>query len=227
MVQARMSSSRLPGKVLRLVGSQPLLGVLLERLRRCVELDGLLVATSVAADDLAIERFCRVQRIPVFRGSLPDVAGRFLAAAESCGCDAFVRVCADSPLLDGGLVDAMVRRFRARRPDLLTNVSPRRYPSGQSVELVSVAAFRRARAAMEPRHSEHVTAYFYEHPDAFDIDALDPSFDWSDVRMVVDSAEDLQVMTLVFAGFERPHWTYDLAALVPRFRALRPSAEGW
>src|SRR6266852_6355172 len=107
-VQARMSSRRLPGKVLRPIDGKPVLLYVLERLERCRTLDSVLVATSVDPSDDAVEEICHRRGTPCCRGPLDDVAGRFLAAARERDVDGFVRVSGDSPLLDQRLVDEAV-----------------------------------------------------------------------------------------------------------------------
>lgn len=206
IVQARLSSRRLPGKVLRPIGGRPMLALLLERLERVAGRDDIVVATSVEADDDALAAWCAAHDVVCFRGSLDDVAGRMLAAARAHGFDALVRVCADSPFLDPALVRRAVDAYRAHAPDLVTNLFPRRaWPRGQSVEVIRRAALERTYDEMDgPGDREHVTPYFYRHPDRFHLLPLEASVDHSEARLVVDTAEDLAEAERIVARAPRP-----------------------
>lgn len=187
-----MSSSRFPGKVLRDVAGKPVLAHVVARLRRCSELDGVFVATSTDSDDDPVADWCVRADVPCRRGPLDDVAARFAQVVSEEGLDAFVRIAGDSPLIDPELVDDFVRRLRSRRPDVVTNVFPRSFPPGQSVEVVANEAYARALPLMEGSDDrEHVTAVFYRRSDAFEIEniALDPPR--RDVHLAVDHPDDL------------------------------------
>lgn len=192
LVQARMTSSRCPGKVLLDIAGRPLLGHLLDRLRTVSSLDALAVATSDESSDDPVAAYCQEAGVACFRGSLGNVAGRMGAAAAWLGLESFVRLCGDSPFLDPDLVRQAVALCRERAPDLVTNCLPKRHPAGQSVEVVSTAAFAASYPDFcAPAHYEHVTGYFYEHAGQFSICALTTDTDYGDVRLVVDTAEDL------------------------------------
>ncbi len=193
IVQARMRSRRLPGKVLRPLNGKPLLQYVLERVSRCARVDSIVVCTSTEPDDDPIEAFCLARRISCFRGDHDNVAKRFLEALARFGFDPFVRVCGDSPLIDPGLIDEGLEIYATgcktsstlgfktgstRRCEIVTNClcgtdSPagrRAFPSGQSVEVFSAETYRRGYARMDtPEHFEHVTRFFYEHAADFRI----------------------------------------------------------
>lgn len=192
LVQARMSSRRLPNKVLRLLGDKPLLGHLLQRLSTVPRLHIVAVATSTEQSDDPIEAFCASTGVLCYRGGLGDVTRRLLDAASVFGLDAFVRVCGDSPLLAPSLVGRAVDLFMESRPDLVTNCLPKRFPAGQSVEVVSVRALARAYAQFaRADHYEHVTAFLYENVDRFAIQRIETDADYSGVHLAVDNPEDL------------------------------------
>jgi spore coat polysaccharide biosynthesis protein SpsF len=223
IVQARMSSRRLPGKVLRRVAGKPLLGYLVERLRRCRPLDGVTLATSTSPDDDAVARFCEAEAVPCHRGPLDDVAGRFLGALEQTRADAFVRVNGDSPLLDPRLIDVAVTRFRGGDADVVTNVLRRTYPPGQSVEVVRGYAFRRAyRLMTEPADFEHVTRVFYRLPDRFRLVGFESPTDRSGVRLAVDTPDDLAAFAAIVARMSRPHHEYSLEEILELHHAVAP-----
>lgn len=215
IVQARMTSTRLPGKVLRRVRDRPLLQYLLERLQRCDRLDGVTVATSVDPSDDPIETFCVEFGVSCYRGSLDDVARRCADAAGSRGWDAFVRLCADSPLLDPALVDRAIAEYRSREVDLVTNIFPRSYPHGQSVEVVRTSEFTRVVELMTSADDrQHVTRYYYRHAERYRIYNVRSEVNYGDLVLAVDTPGDLQRFETLVAGFERPHWEYGLSELV-------------
>lgn len=215
IVQARMSSARLSGKVLLPLAGKPVLAYLLERLERCRSLTDVVVATSTDASDDPIAGFCASVGVPCHRGALDDVAGRFLSASDAYGLDGFVRVNGDSPFLDQRLVDRGVELFRAKPCDLVTNLLPRTFPRGESVEVVSIEALRRAHEEMGSADDrEHVTAYLYREPDRFEIRGFSAPEDWSDVRLVVDTEEDMELLAQMIERMTKPDWEYDCAALV-------------
>jgi spore coat polysaccharide biosynthesis protein SpsF (cytidylyltransferase family) len=209
IVQARMSSRRLPGKVLLPVGDRPLLGHLLDGLRLAREADTLLVATSQDVSDDPVAAFCASEGTPCFRGPLDDVATRFRDAARAHSLDAFVRICGDSPLLDHRLVDAAAALFRHDDADVVSNVSRRTFPKGQSVEVVGVNALLKALMETDdPLDREHVTRYFYAHPERFTIRSFESGRECAGVNLCVDTTSDLRRMAALFASLEKPHWTY-------------------
>lgn len=224
IVQARMDSERFPGKVLHPVCGKPMLEYLLERLERCALLDAAVVATSSGQTDDPIERFCRVRGKKCFRGSLNNVAGRFRGALERYRFDAFVRVSGDSPLLDPGLVDMAVGMFLQGDFDLVTNVFPRSYPRGQSVEIVRAESFRLVCDDTWPdEESQHVTLFFYRNPNQFKIRNFSAQTDLSNIHLAVDTVEDMERFAAIVAGMEKPHWQYGFEEIVAMYREISSS----
>jgi spore coat polysaccharide biosynthesis protein SpsF len=216
-----MSSTRLPGKVLMPIVDRTLLGMLMDRLARCRAIDTIIVATSDQPDDDAIAQFCADESIDVFRGPLEDVAARFAGAARSNGLDAFVRVCADSPLLDPLLVDAAAARIKKGDCDVVTNVMPRTYPPGQSVEAVTTTAFARSRAFMTaPADREHVTRALYANAENFRIERILRVEPCTEPHLVVDTADDLTRIAAVVKRMDRPHWQYSLNEILELARTV-------
>jgi spore coat polysaccharide biosynthesis protein SpsF len=165
IVQARMGSTRLPGKVLKEAAGKPLLAHLLERLSRARTLDRIVVATSTDGRDDAIAELCGRLGVPVFRGSETDVLDRYFRAAEEFGLDVIVRVTADCPLIDPELVDEKVEFFLQNRGrfDLVTNRHPLTYPDGLDFDVLSREALGHAwRSATAPHHREHTVPFFWE-----------------------------------------------------------------
>jgi spore coat polysaccharide biosynthesis protein SpsF len=201
VVQARMSSTRFPGKVLADLHGAPLIVRLLERLAQ-VEQTGVVVATTTETDDDPLAETVARAGVKVVRGSLDDVLGRFAAAAATVGADPVVRITADCPLADPGLIDAMLARWRELdgTADLLTNVSPPTYPDGLDVEIVSRAALERANAECNDAFErEHVTRHLHQRPEDYRHVAWTTEPDRSGERWTVDYPQDLDFVRAVYA----------------------------
>ena len=195
VVFARMTSSRLPGKVLADIGGTPLLALLVERLVHCAAVSDVVVATSTTAADDPVAAAAHGLGVACHRGPLDDVAARAVAAAALVGADRFFRANGDSPFLPVELYAGAIEQFDATDADVVSNVSPRRFPPGASVELVRTATLERALADMTAEEAEHVTLHLYRHADQYRIVPLDvePPEDRSEsARLVVDTAEDLE-----------------------------------
>jgi spore coat polysaccharide biosynthesis protein SpsF len=209
IIQARMSSRRLPGKVLAPIDGRPMLGYLLDRLAHSRGLDGVCVATSDSISDDPIAAFCTSQLIPCYRGALDDVVARLVAAAEQSNADAFVRISGDSPLLDPDLVTQAVALFRGKVPDLVSNVVIRTFPKGQSVEVINTSTMRTTlpRLVGADEH-EHVTLHFYRNRKDFRVVSFERDIDASHIQLSVDTQEDLFRVQELLSRFKRPHWSY-------------------
>lgn len=219
IIQARMTSQRLPGKVLRPLCGVPMLGHLLTSVCRC----GLpvIVATSVEKSDDPLAEFCQQMDVLCVRGPLDDVAARFALAAEQSRSKAFVRISGDSPLLDHRLISRAVELYQQQNVDIVTNLLPRVFPKGQSVEVVGVEAFRKARVKMYlPRHLEHVTSYFYDHAQDFRIVSFQSGEPALDMQMSVDTQEDFCRAEAMINGLDKPLWQYTWKELADRMVGL-------
>ncbi len=195
IVQARMSSRRLPGKVLRMLGDRPIIGHIIDRVRRSSLLDGVVIATSTEPSDDPLAQFCADCDIPCVRGDLQDVASRYALAMDSCPADIYVRLCGDSPVMDPEVIDRVVLCYRDKRPSLATNVFPRTYPAGLSVEAIDPTVFRCARASFSTQaHREHVTRYFYEHVNQYRISNVVNTPSMNDLDLSVNTPEQWAVM---------------------------------
>lgn len=200
IVQARMGSTRLPGKVLMDLGGETALGRVVRRLRRATLVDKIVVATSNSAADDAIIRECERSDVVSFRGSENDVLDRFYHASRACAAEAVVRITSDCPLIDPELVDETIRVFQDRDGDYASNIFPRSYPRGLDAEVFSTTALGVAwREAHEPYQREHVTPYFYVHPQRFRLISLRGQIDYSHYRWTLDTAEDLDLLRTIYA----------------------------
>lgn len=224
VIQARFSSARLPGKVLRPLGGRPMLGWLLERMRAVPEAGCVVVATSDRPEDDPVAAYARASGALIHRGPLEDVLGRFAGAAAAYALEPVVRVSGDSPLLDPGLVSRALQLYREGGSDLVTNVLERSYPKGQSVEAIGAGALRAAAAeARAADEREHVTPYFYAHPGRFRIRnfALVPAA--ADMRLCVDTEEDFACMEALVVRMASRGGGYGLAELMQAYRDLAGS----
>lgn len=219
IVQARMGSSRLPGKVLADLAGCSTLERLINRAHRAKRLSQLLVATSLSAQDDAIAQECARLSIFCFRGSEDDVLDRYYRASQECGARAIVRITADCPLIDPALVDELVEAFLAARCDYASNALIPRYPRGLGIEAFSVEALHLAwREARQPYQRVHVTPYFYQNPDKFTVLSVIGQTDYSHLRWTLDTREDLELIREIFARFgtcDDFHWR-DVLALLER-----------
>lgn len=209
IIQARMSSHRFPGKTLHLVHGKPMLGYLVERLLACRGLSSFVVATSAHQSDDAIETYCRSENILCYRGELADLAARFCGALKEHAFDAFVRVNGDSPLIDPALIEEGIRLYLSTKPDLVTNVFPRTYPKGQSVEIMGRGFFSKHYPSLETEEDhEHITAFFYRNRSRFRILNFESEGDYSRVQLSVDNLGDMCKFKKIIGRMDRPHWEY-------------------
>ena len=205
VVQVRMSSERLPGKVLMPLAGRPALDWLLERLDHATELDAIVVATSDDPSDDPVAEFVRERGTALHRGPLEDVARRMLDAAREHELDAVVRVTGDAPLLDQRLVDEGVRTLRREGCDLVTNVRPRSYPPGQSVEVFLTNALEAAHAGpTTPADREHVTGPLYAG--AFSVVRFFADPPRTEPSVALDTREDHARLEAILSRLDRPHW---------------------
>jgi spore coat polysaccharide biosynthesis protein SpsF len=200
ILQGRMSSSRLPGKVLKPILGRPMIGLQLDRLKRCMTTSKLVVATSIEPTDDPIAAFCSTEDVPCFRGSLNDVLGRFEGAAHTHEpVDHVVRLTADCPLSDPAVIDRLVQTHIAGGFDYTSNVGILRFPDGLDAEVMTRSALAAAAAeATDPFEREHVTPFLYRHPERFRIGHLDNYADQTHMRWTVDTLEDFRMVEAVF-----------------------------
>ena len=200
IVQARMGSSRLPGKVLEDVEGETVLARVLNRLRRARLINELLVATTNGTADDAIVQECRRCSVLVCRGDEDDVLDRYFRAAQLAKADIVVRITSDCPLIDPEITDKTIAAFVQSCPDYASNVLVRTYPRGLDTEVMSFDALARAwQEARKPHEREHVTPYIYEHSAQFKLLSVTGDADHSGHRWTVDTPEDLALVRAIYA----------------------------
>lgn len=215
-----MTSKRLPGKTLINVHGKPLLGFLIERIKKCKLIDGVVLATSSDPSDDPLEVFAKNQSISVYRGSLENVAERLCSAARSNQADGLVRICGDSPLIDPYLIDQLVYLFRSSPGvDLVTNVQTRTFPKGQSIEVISVSALEsKVSAGLTEEEKEHATLSFYKPSDQSNKLSVTRSPDISSVQLSVDNQRDLKIFEAITRFLGEPYEQHDLPSLCNAYR---------
>jgi glutamate-1-semialdehyde aminotransferase/spore coat polysaccharide biosynthesis protein SpsF (cytidylyltransferase family)/predicted dehydrogenase len=202
IIQARMGSSRLPGKSMAEIEKQPMLWHVIKRVKRATLVDRVVVATSTAPGDDAVERFCQENDVPCYRGSENDVLDRFYVAARGEKASQVVRITADCPLIDPEVIDRVVRRFQRGDLDYASNAMVRSYPDGLDTEIFSFAALERAwHEASKSSEREHVTPYL--RSDKFRTANIenDSTVSYQHYRWTVDEAADLEFIRAVYKGF--------------------------
>jgi spore coat polysaccharide biosynthesis protein SpsF len=229
IIQARMSSTRLPGKVLLPLVGRAVLSHLLERLSYCTTLSEVVVATSDDASDDVLAQWCLDQGVQVFRGSLNDVLDRYYQCALSHQAQAVVRITADCPALDPALVDDVVGGFQAGAYDLFYLGGE--FPDGLDCAVFSFSALQRAwREARLPSEREHVGPYVVNHPEWFRIGHLEKFKGLAHHRWTLDEPRDLVFLQSVFERLQqptgRPFLTQDLLGLLDREPELMQANDG-
>ena len=192
VVQARFDSSRLPGKVLKSLCKKKMLQWTYERLSECNRALKVVVATSREVTDDPIAEFCEGASWPYYRGSLANVAERFATIIQQEQIPAFVRISGDSPLIDPKIVDQAIQLYENSDSDLVTNIQIRSFPKGQSVEVLKSKTFLRILPEFNKYEQEHVTPFYYRHPERFRITAFTSGVDAGSCQLSIDTPADFE-----------------------------------
>ena len=220
IVQARMTSTRLPGKVLLPLGGEPMLARLVERLKRVRGADQIVIATTTNAADDAIASLCDQLGVPCHRGSELDVLSRYAEAARAHQADVVVRITSDCPLIDPALIDDVIARFQQGDADCVSNMLPPTWPYGMAVEVFGAQALAEAHAeATQPAEREHVTPFLYAHPERYRLHNVASPTDLSGQRWTVDTPEDYALVQRLFDAVHPTHPDFTLADLLATMQA--------
>ncbi len=206
IIQARMSSTRLPGKVLLDLAGEPMLVWVVERTRLAKTIDEVVVATTTDPSDDPLEVVCQARGYLCYRGSLYDVLDRYYQSARQLNADIVVRITADCPLIDPGVVDKTVQEFLNTNADFAANRLPlpwgRTYPVGLDTEVCSLAGLELAwKEAQLTYQREHVMPFFYDQPERFRIQHVNHPVDYGALRWTVDTPEDLALVRQICENF--------------------------
>ena len=211
IIQARMGSTRLPGKVLLDLAGAPVLARVVNRCRRAATLDDVVVATTTLAADDPIVELCRANNWKSFRGQEDDVLDRYYHAAMQSQAEVVVRITSDCPLIEPEIIDLTVKTFLEHGSlDYAGNsLPPRTFPRGLDVEVFSFEALARAwREDTNPAWREHVTPYIYRHPEKFRLHAVINDADLSSRRWTVDTAADLAFVRKIYEQFSHDGFSW-------------------
>ncbi len=217
IIQARLGSTRLPAKVLRLIQNRPMLSYMIERVRQVKQLHGFLIATTKNESDNPIVAFCEAQGVPVFRGDENDVLDRYYQAAKFSKADVIVRLTADCPLIDPAVVDQIIAAFLERSPqiDFVGNVKPATFPDGMDTEVFSFKALERAwEETKNSLEREHVTPYFYDMPGRFQTLNIEAPKNYSHYRVTVDYENDFEAVSEVLKALHKPGQAFGYQEIV-------------
>jgi spore coat polysaccharide biosynthesis protein SpsF len=239
VVQARMGSTRLPGKVLRTIGGRPVLAWMIDRLRAASELDELVVATTYLPIDEPIRALCSELGVASAAGHPTDLLDRHLKVGRARQADAIVKIPSDCPLIDPRVVDLVVGEFRRTYPNdsYVGNLHPATWPDGQDVEVIRFDALEEAWClATRTFQREHTTPFIWDQPDRFRIrNVVWPTGRDSSAshRLTLDYEEDLTLIAEVFKALHRPeHPPFSVEEIValldarPDLRALNAAHHG-
>ena len=221
VILARMSSRRLPGKMLRKLAGRPLIDHVIDRACRIRSVAQPVIATSDESSDDCLAAHCEARPVDVFRGALDNAARRVRDCAVEYGWDYFARINGDSPFLDPDLIERGLGRAIEGGLDLVTNLQPRTYPYGVTVEVFAMQAYQAAFARMSrPEDLEHVSAFFYRHLAEFRyVNLVSPNGNNADVHLTIDDEADLVRAEALIRGLGPGYDRAGLDRIVTTYRA--------
>ncbi|MEZ4752909.1 MAG: NTP transferase domain-containing protein [Bdellovibrionota bacterium] len=222
IIQARMSSSRLPGKSLLPFGKSNLLQHQINVLSACPKLDLIIVATSDHQSDQAIADYCEQMNIECFRGPLDNVAQRFYLAIKHYKPDVFARFCADRPFYDWRILDQAYKNILSTGADICTNVTPATFPKGQTTEVIKANLYLETFHEMqETEDLEHVTRYFYQNKECFQIENItSDTGDHADINLCIDTKEDYDRAIKILGLMSEPYANYSYQDIIKFYRQV-------
>jgi spore coat polysaccharide biosynthesis protein SpsF len=218
-IEARMTSSRLPGKVLLEAAGKPLLEHMVERLRRVEALDEVVIATTSETSSEPIVALADRLGIGCFRGSEEDVLARVLGAAQAYEADLIVETTGDCPLIDPGVIAHVIARFHDGDVDYCSNTMERTYPRGMDVQAFPTAVLAEvAELTNDPADREHVSLYIYEHPERYRLrSVVSERPETGALRLTVDTPEDYELIRTIFETLYPGDPAFDLDAILALF----------
>ena len=193
IIQSRLNSKRLPGKSLLKLGKQEMIKWCFQRVEQCHKIDKIILATSKNTLDDPLEDFCKLNNIIIYRGSLDNVVERFCKVLNKYQSDRFFRINGDSPFLDSSLLDRAAKISETHNADIITNVFPKTFPKGQSVELIKSDFFlSQSRYITRNYDKEHVTPYFYKNSNSFMIINFSNDVNMCHFQTSIDTPQDFK-----------------------------------
>ena len=202
IVQARMGSTRLPGKILLDIEGKPMLWHVVNRLSYSKLINEIVIATTNDKKDDETANFCKDNRSYCYRGNQEDVLDRYYQAAKIHSADIVIRITSDCPLIDPAITDEVASYYldNQENVDYVSNTIKRTYPRGMGTEVISFKALEKCWQEAKKKHQrEHVTPYIYEHPEIFNLSNIENKRDLSDLRLTVDEEKDLELIRKIYA----------------------------
>jgi len=201
IIQARITSTRLPGKVLIDIEGKPMIWYVINRLKFCKKFDDIILAIPDTKANDVLEDFAKDNKVKYFRGSEKDVLSRYYEAAKKFKCDVIVRITSDCPLIDPQIIDWVIKKHLDSDVDYTSNTLKRTFPRGLDAEVFNFKVLERAyKKAKENYQREHVTPYIYEHPEIFKLQNIEAKgkLKRPELRLTVDTKEDLQLAREIY-----------------------------
>lgn len=216
-IEARMTSSRLPGKVLAPLGGRPALEVMVERLRKIERLDQIVIATTVNATDDPLQSLAERLGVGIWRGSEDDVLQRVLDAARAYEADVIVEFTGDCPLIDPEIAAQVIDTYQRAKVDYVSNVMTRSYPMGMETQVFARSILEDvARRTQDAHDHEHVSLYIYRNPQLYSLHnvAAPEALTRPDLRLTLDTKEDLAVIAAVYEALASKSPVFSLAEML-------------
>ena len=197
VVQARSNSIRFPKKILHKIYGKTLIEHVILKINKSKNISNIVVATSSCKSDDSLVNILKKNKILYFRGGLKNVAKRLLSVAEKYNKKYFIRINADSPLIDFRLIDRSIKILKnsfKKKYDIITNVFPRSFPSGQSVEIIRTTTLKKNIKKMNKLELEHVTPFFYKNYQKFLIKNFSTEKKLINIKLSIDTKKDLHLI---------------------------------
>lgn len=222
IIQARMGSTRLPGKVMLDLCGKTVLGHVIERVRKVKNIDEIVIATTTKEDDTIIVEEALKYGVKVFRGSEEDVLSRYYYAAKENEADVVVRITSDCPLIDPEIVDEMLKKFKylykENKVDYLSNTLERTFPRGLDAEIFSFNILEEAFTSAKKHYQrEHVTPYIYENPNKFKLIGYKNKVDYSYHRWTLDTEEDFRLISKIYEELYKNEYIFSFSKVINLF----------
>jgi len=222
IIQARMNSNRLPGKVLRKIDNKPIIEFLINRINKSELIDNIIVATSNNLEDNQIVDQCKRMKINYFRGSENNVLSRYYEASIKFNLKSIVRICADSPFIDHIILDKMISNFfdKSSSYDYLSNTLNQTYPVGMNIEIFTHSSLEQAFLNSNQKYQlEHVTPYIYENPNLFNLGQEHLSEDYSSIRITLDEEDDYILINKIFENIKIKKIEFGLKEIIELYNS--------
>jgi len=207
IIQARMTSTRLPKKVLMSIEGKPMLWHVINRLKFSKEINKIILTIPNTRENDILEKFAKDNKLKYFRGDEEDVLSRYYKTAKKFKSSIVLRVTSDNPLIDSKIVDELIKKHLSNRADYTSNNLKKTFPRGLSIEVFNFNVLEKAfREAKEDYQREHVTSYIYEHPEIFELQNIEAKgkLRRPDLRLTVDTKEDLKLIREIYRYLYNP-----------------------